>query len=303
MLSSEDLIFFRTVASQKTLAAAARALNVSPPSVTQRLRSLEHKIGVTLILRPSRQVSLTDEGSLLLSRADKILSELASLQAALDDRRQLIRGKLRVLAPLGFGNDYIAPLLAEYAHENEQLEVELTLSDDPSWASLHNWDVVIYIGELRDSSMHCIRLASNRRFICASPDYLEKRGTPRTPGELRHHDCIALRENSEDVTLWRFLDESGENPVRIHPKMSCNEGRVVKEWALSGRGIIMRSEWDVLPSVNNGSLVRLLTGYRLPDADIVALTAMALSERNPRTQIFIELLQSRLMARPWDKKC
>lgn len=302
MISSDDLYFFRTIASHATLAAAARAMNVTPPSVTQRLKGLEQKLGVSLILRPSRQVSLTDEGSLLLSRAEKILAELAGLQSAMDDRRQTVRGKLRVLAPLGFGNDYIAPLLGDYAAQHENLEVELTLSDDPHWATLHKWDLVIFIGELRDSSMHCIRLAANRRFICASPGYLSRRGTPTAPEQLANHDCIALRENSEDVTLWRFSGHEGDCPQRIAPRLSSNEGRVVKEWALTGRGIIMRSEWDVLPQINAGSLVRLLPEYQLPDADIVALTCSAPQERSPRTQKFIDLLREKLSFRPWERE-
>lgn len=277
-------------------------MNVTPPSVTQRLKGLEQKLGVSLILRPSRQVSLTDEGSLLLSRAEKILAELAGLQSAMDDRRQTVRGKLRVLAPLGFGNDYIAPLLGDYAAQHENLEVELTLSDDPHWATLHKWDLVIFIGELRDSSMHCIRLAANRRFICASPDYLSRRGTPAAPEQLANHDCIALRENSEDVTLWRFSGQEGDCPQRIAPRLSSNEGRVVKEWALAGRGIIMRSEWDVLPQINAGSLVRLLPEYQLPDADIVALTGSAPQERSSRTQKFIDLLREKLSPRPWERE-
>ncbi|EPF17605.1 D-malate degradation protein R [Cedecea davisae] len=302
MISSDDLYFFRTISAHATLAAAARAMNVTPPSVTQRLKGLEQKLGVSLILRPSRQVSLTDEGSLLLSRAEKILAELAGLQSAMDDRRQTVRGKLRVLAPLGFGNDYIAPLLGDYAAQHENLEVELTLSDDPHWATLHKWDLVIFIGELRDSSMHCIRLAANRRFICASPGYLSRRGTPAAPEQLANHDCIALRENSEDVTLWRFSGQEGDCPQRIAPRLSSNEGRVVKEWALAGRGIIMRSEWDVLPQINAGSLVRLLPEYQLPDADIVALTGSAPQERSPRTQKFIDLLREKLSSRPWERE-
>ncbi|WP_395488951.1 LysR substrate-binding domain-containing protein [Cedecea davisae] len=302
MISSDDLYFFRTISAHATLAAAARAMNVTPPSVTQRLKGLEQKLGVSLILRPSRQVSLTDEGSLLLSRAEKILAELTGLQSAMDDRRQTVRGKLRVLAPLGFGNDYIAPLLGDYAAQHENLEVELTLSDDPHWATLHKWDLVIFIGELRDSSMHCIRLAANRRFICASPGYLSRRGTPAAPEQLANHDCIALRENSEDVTLWRFSGQEGDCPQRIAPRLSSNEGRVVKEWALAGRGIIMRSEWDVLPQINAGSLVRLLPEYQLPDADIVALTGSAPQERSPRTQKFIDLLREKLSSRPWERE-
>lgn len=302
MINSDDLRFFHVIAHHKTLAAAARSLDISPPSVTQRLQAIETRLGVKLIQRPSRNVSLTDEGWLVLSRAERVMSELNELQAVIDDRRQQVTGKLRVLAPLGFGNDYVAPLLGRYAAAHPNLEAELTLSDAPSWSSLHQWDVVIYIGELRDSSMRCIRLAKNRRFICASPGYIEQHGMPEVPDDLQRHSCIALRENSEDVTLWRFRRGTHVHPVRIRPRLASNEGRVVKEWALAGWGIIMRSEWDVTPQINEGTLIRVLPDYHLPDADIVALTGETVESRSPRTEKFISVLCDALSSRPWEDR-
>lgn len=302
MISSDDLRFFHVIARHKTLAAAARALDISPPSVTQRLQAIEARLGVKLIQRPSRYVSLTDEGWLVLSRAERVMAELDDLQAVIDNRRQQVTGKLRVLSPLGFGNDYVAPLLGHYAATHPHLEAELTLSDAPCWTSMHQWDVVIYIGELRASSMSCSRLARNRRLICAAPDYLEKYGIPKVPADLLRHSCIALRENSEDVTLWRFRRGVHDFPVRIRPRLASNEGRVVKAWALAGLGIIMRSEWDVTPQLNNGSLIRILPDYHLPDADIVALTGEMPASRSPRTENFICMLREALSAHPWENR-
>lgn len=174
MINSDDLRFFHAIATHKTLAAAARALNISSSSVTQRLQGIESRLGVKLIQRPSRVVSLTDEGSLVLARARRVIAELSELQSIIDNRLQQVTGKLRVLAPLGFGNEYVAPVLAQYALQHPGLEVELTLSDVPEWSSMHRWDVIVYIGELRDSSLRCIKLAANRRLVCASPEYLAK---------------------------------------------------------------------------------------------------------------------------------
>lgn len=300
MLNSDDLRFFYVIAGHSTLAAAARALDITPPSVTQRLQALERRLGVKLINRPSRSISLTDEGALIYSRADRILNELSELQSLIDDRRQVVSGKIRVLAPLGFGNDYVAPLLASYASTHPHMEVELTLSDAPRWASFHQWDLVIYIGELKDSSMNCIRLASNKRFLCAAETYLSRRGMPVIPSDLHQHECIALRENSEDVTLWRLSYQGKDCSVRIHPRLASNEGRVVKDWALAGHGIIMRSEWDIQPLISTGKLVKVLPGYDLPDADIVALTGNDFRSRSPRTQMFIDMLKEALSSRPWE---
>lgn len=300
MLNSDDLRFFYTIATHPTLAAAARYLGVTPPSVTQRLQGIEQRLGVRLIQRPSRFITLTDEGCLVKTRAERIIEELAELQEIIRNRRHEVSGKLSVLAPLGFGTDYVAPLLGEYSARYPHLEVELTLSDDPSWSSFHQWDVVIYIGELRDSSMHCTPLVTNRRYVCASPAYLEQKGIPDSPSALRLHDCIALRENSEDVTLWRFNRGNEEYPIRIHPRLASNEGRVVTDWALAGRGIIVRSEWDVMPHLNRGKLVRVLQEFNLPDAPVVALTGSDAAGRSPRTHQFIRFLKEFLSSRPWD---
>ncbi|MDC0693081.1 LysR family transcriptional regulator [Klebsiella pasteurii] len=299
MINSDDLRFFHAIATHKTLASTARALDISPSSVTQRLQGIEARLGVKLIQRPSRIVSLTDEGSLVLTRAEKVIAELNELQQIIDNRQQQVTGKLRVLAPLGFGNEYVAPLLAKYAQMHPHIEAELTLSDVPNWSSKHLWDVIVYIGELRDSSLHRIKLASNKRVVCASPAYLSIQGEPETPEALKHHTCIALRENDEDVTLWRFSREDVETPVRIHPRMSSNDGNVVKKWALAGCGIIMRSEWDVTPQINAGTLVRILADYQLPDASIVALSAENAGNRPPRAENFIQLLKTSLALRPW----
>lgn len=299
MINSDELRFFHTIATHKTLASAARTLDISPSSITQRLQGIESRLGVKLIQRPSRIVSLTDEGSLVLARAERVMAELNELQLIIDNRLQQVTGKLRVLAPLGFGNEYVAPILAQYAQKHPNIEAELTLSDVPNWSSRHMWDVIIYIGELRDSSLHCIKLAANQRFVCASPEYLATQGEPDSPEELKQHTCIALRENDEDVTLWRFSRKGAETPVRIHPRLASNDGNVIKKWALSGCGIIMRSEWDVAPQLNAGTLVRVLTDYQLPNADIVALSAEDAINRSPRAENFIQLLKHSLASRPW----
>ncbi|GIU26140.1 LysR substrate-binding domain-containing protein [Shewanella sp. MBTL60-007] len=301
MITTEDLRFITTIASHRTLADAARALNITPPSVTLRLQHIEKKLSIKLIQRPSRVVSLTEEGQLLLDKGLPILRGLDELQEQLDELKEHVCGKLRVLAPLGFGNDYIAPLLGEYKIQHPQLDIELELSDNPNWSSHHKWDVIIYIGALNDSSLKMITLAKNQRFVCAAPKYLEQMGTPKAPQDLLKHRCIALRENNEDVTLWPFtkLSDNKLEMIRITPTLASNEGRVIKDWATAGLGIIMRSEWDVQPQINSGELVRLLPEYTLPNANIVALLSSPEKERSARISGFIQLLKQRLNPLPW----
>lgn len=301
MITTEDLKFVSTIASHRTLAEAARALNITPPSVTLRLQNIEKKLSMKLIQRPSRIVSFTEEGQLLLDKGLPILQGLEELQEQIDERKEQVSGKLRVLAPIGFGNDYVAPLLGEYKTRHPNLDIELELSDNPNWSAHHRWDVIIYIGALNDSSLKMLTLAKNQRYICASKKYVQKMGYPETPQELQNHRCIALKENNEDVTLWEFKNITNEKHevIRINPTLASNEGRVVKEWAMADLGIIMRSEWDVQPQLDSGELVRLLPNYSLPSADIVALLSSPEKERSARISGFIALLKERLTPPPW----
>lgn len=301
MITTEDLRFIATIANHRTLADAARALNITPPSVTLRLQHIERKLSIKLIQRPSRIVSLTEEGQLILDKGLTILQGLDELQEQLDENKDEVCGKLKVLAPLGFGNDYVAPLLGKYKIMHPRLDIELDLSDNPIWSTHHKWDIIIYIGDLNDSSLKMITLATNQRFICASPKYIQEIGYPDTPQDLVKHRCITLRENNEDTNLWQFTNVTTgkEEVIRINPTLVCNEGRVIKDWAMADLGIIMRSEWDVQPQINRGQLVRLLPDYSLPNANIVALLSSQEKERSARVSGFITLLKEHLTPVPW----
>ena len=301
MITTEDLRFITTIANHRTLADASRALNITPPSVTLRLQHIERKLSIKLIQRPSRVVSLTEEGQLILDKGLTILQGLDELQEQLDENRDEVCGKLKVLAPLGFGNDYVAPLLGKYKVMHPRLDIELDLSDNPIWSTHHKWDIIIYIGDLNDSSLKMITLATNQRFICASPKYIQEMGYPDTPQDLVKHRCITLRENNEDTNLWQFTNVTTgkEEVIRINPTLVCNEGRVIKDWAMADLGVIMRSEWDIQPQINRGQLVRLLPDYSLPNANIMALLSSQEKERSARVSGFISLLKEHLTPVPW----
>ncbi|WP_268989720.1 LysR family transcriptional regulator [Vibrio nigripulchritudo] len=244
MLTSQDLEFFDTIANSQSLAAAARTLNVTPPSISQRLQALEKKLNVKLVERSVRSTTLTEEGEKLAKRGRKLLVDIESLQNEILADKQVIEGELRVLSPLGFGIDYIAPLVTEFQERYPNIDIDLTLSDIPRWTDRQHPDVMVYIGELKNSSLKCIHLAENRRLLLASPHYLRNSAPLLCPQDLHKHQCIALRENDEDVTMWKFEAADNQPPtgVRIHPKLSSNVGQVIKDWAIDGRGIIQRSE-------------------------------------------------------------
>jgi DNA-binding transcriptional LysR family regulator len=302
MLSTDDIRFFTAIAAAPSLAAAARALDVTPPAVSLRLRSLEQRLGVQLISRSARRLTLTDEGELLLQRGRALLDDAAELTDELLARRGAIAGHLRILAPLGFGRRHIAPVAASFRASHPQVSVELMLSDRLGRAAADSCDIMIHIGALKDSTLRVLRLAPNQRYLCASPAYLSRYGSPAHPQDLHHHACIALRENEEDVTLWRFARERTKRApdiIRIEPALASNDGDVVKAWALAGCGLIVRSEWDVAEDLKAGRLVRLLPDYLLPSADVVALLGPDRGGRARRTQAFLDWLHASLTPPPW----
>lgn len=300
MITSQDLQFFAVVAASPSLAAAARALDVTPPAVTQRLRQLEERLKVRLAERSGRGLQLTAEGVLLAERGARVLGEMTAILESIADRRQAVLGHLRVAAPFGFGRAYVAPAMAALKAEHPELELTLTLFEDPAGSlSAGSCDVLVQVGPLADSSLTLRRLAPNRRLLCAAPSYLARRGLPERPEDLPDHDCAVIREDRADVTLWSFTDAGGRRAtVRIRPVLNSNDGGVVRQWGLAGLGIILRSEWDVAGDLRAGRLVPLLPGWRLPDADVVALLGSR-TERVARTERFLEVMVEMLRPVPW----
>jgi DNA-binding transcriptional LysR family regulator len=300
MISTDDLRLFVTLGASRSLAAAARALNVTPPAVTQRLRLMEERLGLRLVDRSGRRMVLTDEGDRLVSGGQRILDEIAELVDTLTTRRTVVSGYLRVVAPLGFGRRYVAPAAAWFRTMYPEVSLSLALFDRPAQLADDAWDLMLYVGKLRNSSLSAQCLALNERFLCAAPEYFARAGTPSQPKDLLRHNCIALRENDEDVTMWRFTPVRPGKPVaiRVQPILSSNDGEVTRAWALAGAGVIMRSEWDVADDLRAGRLIRALSTWKLPPANIFALLG-ARHGRAARTARFLELLHTMLTPAPW----
>lgn len=299
MLSSDDLIFFNVISTSESLADASRKLNVTPPAITQRLRALEERVGVRLIDRTSRGLSLTDEGELVAAEGVAIVDAIEQLAERLGRRTTRVRGRLRIAAPYGFGREYVAPVVQEFARQHPEATVALELSDHPNILSSDSWDVVIHIGAVNAVGRLVTTLARNRRIVCAAPSYLGNNPAIADPEDLLAHHCLALRENNEDVTLWRFSHpERGVATVRIKPAMSTNDGTIMRNWALAGLGVIVRSEWDIADDLAAGRLVRILPDWECPAADVVALLS-ARHGRSRRTTVFLEMMRDSLHPSPW----
>jgi DNA-binding transcriptional LysR family regulator len=271
MLTLDDIRFFQTLVNAGSMVAAARQLDVTPPAITQRLQQIEARYGIRLVDRSTRSMRLTDEGELLYEKGALICAESDALLDLLAARSGVVTGHLRVSAPSRFGRHHIAPLVAEFHTLYPSLKVSLQLTDSPMLQDAGASDVIFQIGELHDSSLVRYPLAPNNRLLCASPAYLRRKGLPAAPEDLIAHECISLRHNNEDVTLWKFMRGAEARNVRIDPVLAANDGDVVCQWALQDKGIISRSEWDVAEALKAGRLVHLLPEWELAPANIAAL--------------------------------
>lgn len=271
MLLLDDVRFFQVLVNAGSMVAAARELNISPPAITQRLQQIEAKYGIRLLDRSTRRMQLTDEGELMYEKGAAICADADALLDLLAARSGAVTGHLRVSAPFGFSRRYLAPLVADFHSRHPALKVSLSVADHPSLQDAGTADVMFHIGELHDSSLVRYTIAPNKRLLCAAPKYLHRKGVPAAPEDLARHDCITLRENNEDVSLWKFARGKASRHVRIEPALVSNDGDIVCQWALLGKGIIVRSEWDVADALKSGQLVHLLPDWELAPADVVAL--------------------------------
>jgi DNA-binding transcriptional LysR family regulator len=302
MVSLDDLRFIDALGRTGSLSAAARLLNVTPPALSMRLKRLEEDLEVRLVVRSPRRTRLTSEGESLAAEARSIVGRVEELPRVLNIARSRLGGPLRIVAPFGFGRAHIAPLVAEFTQAHPSLRPELHLSDTP-WKASDGADVVIHIGELRDSSWVAHLLARNERWICASPKYLAKHGTPDHPRQLIEHACLTIQENEEDVTLWHYRRRSREpktrrfESVRITPILRSNDGEVVRNWAVTGLGCVLRSEWDVLALIRRGNLVRILEAFEFQPAHITALVPEK-RDGSARVEQFVRYLKSHFSRKP-----
>lgn len=289
---ASELEFFILIARHGNLSAAARAMDLTPPAATKRLAQLEAKLGVRLINRTTRSVSLTKEGETYLSHATRILEQLREMEDAVSSSKTDLRGLLRVNATLGFGRTTIAPLVSEFAKLHPHVELQLELTDKPMDLVDGGFDMAIRFGALPDQRLNARCLMTNRRFLCASPLYLEQYGTPATLADLAQHRCIIHRQNDEAYGIWRFTRDQQNEVMKVQGTLASNDGDVVLGWALEGHGILIRSEWDLAKYLESGRLKVILPEFNLPSADLFVYYA---NRRNQtaRARAFIDFLLER----------
>ncbi|MCG7325854.1 LysR family transcriptional regulator [Achromobacter sp. ACRQX] len=291
-----DLAFFSLVVKHGNLSATARELGLTPPAISTRLAKLEQRLGVRLLNRTTRRVSVTQEGELYLAEGARILADLQALERSVSSARAQPQGLLRLNATFGFGRAHIVPAVSDFCRQFPDVEVQMRLTDRPLNLIEEGFDVAVRFGDLPDARLTARRIASNRRLLCASPRYLEIHGEPRAPGDLQRHRCIVVRENDVAYGTWRLESGARAETVKVRGPVSSNDGQSALEWALDGHGIVMRSEWETAAHLRAGRLQEVLTDWRTPPADIHALYPERLN-LPAKTLAFVDFLSRRFARR------
>ena len=296
----QEITIFARVVTTGSLSAAARDLGLSPALVSRRLAGLEARLGVRLINRTTRSLHMTDEGAAYYETCTRLLADIEEADAAVSAGRAEPRGILRVALPASFGNQHVAPLVPRFAARYPDVQIALSLSDRTVNVVEEGFDLAVRIADLADSSLAARKLAPNRRVVCASPAYLQRHGAPRTPDDLAQHNCLTTTDFAMN---WDYRDPDGKpGSARVTGRYACDNWEVLREWALAGLGVALKSTWDVRRHLEDGSLVSLLPGYTF--ATDVAIYAVYPHRRHlpAKTRAFIEFLAESFGPEPyWDR--
>jgi len=267
---------FVSVATRGSLTAAARAEGVAPAIMGRRLDALEEHLGVRLLVRTTRRLTLTHEGSAFLEDCQRLLTDAANAEASVSAGGVRATGHLRITAPAGFGRRKVAPLVPTFHALHPEVTISLNLSDRVIDLAAEGYDCGVRVGDLTDSSLVSVRLADNRRLCVATPEYLARRGTPLHPSELTQHECLTLSSDASQTRGWAFSirqDNGSVEVVHVKPggPLDCSDGQVLHDWCLAGHGMAWRSTWEVQAEVTAGRLVAVLEDYAAPPNGIFLL--------------------------------
>lgn len=287
----KQLESFIAAATMGSLSAAARVEGVAPAMMGRRISALEARLGIKLLVRSTRRLSLTAEGEALLEEAQRILRDLTEVEARISQGSAQPSGHLRISAPAGFGRRHVAPLLPRFLAAYPHVSITLDLSDRLVDLIEERYDCAIRIGDLDDSQIIGMRLADNRRVIVASPAYLAQFGRPNSPEDLAVHNCLSFGTQGNQSKGWLLKQDEQLRAVRVKGNLSCSDGSVLHDWTLAGCGLAWRSLWEVREDLETGRLVTVLDDYAAPPNGIFAM----LTERKHlplRVRTFLDLLKT-----------
>jgi DNA-binding transcriptional LysR family regulator len=262
---------FVAVAAKGSLTATARAEGVAPAVIGRRIDALEERLGVKLLVRTTRRITLTHEGSAFLEDCQRLLADLAAAEASVSAGGVKASGHLRVTAPAGFGRRHVAPLVPRFLAAHPEVGVSLNLSDRVVDIVNEGFDCAVRVGDLVDSTLISVRLADNRRLVVASPGYLARAGVPQHPSDLARHECLTLSSDASQTRGWAFRIDGELAHLRPRGKLDCSDGQVLHDWCLAGLGLAWRSTWEVESDLQAGRLRSVLDDFAAPPNGIFAV--------------------------------
>ena len=262
---------FASVAARGSLTAAAAAEGVAPAVIGRRIDALERRLGVKLLLRTTRRIALTHEGSAFLEDCQRLLADWANAEASVSAGGVKASGHLRITSPAGFGRRHVAPLVPRFLALHPEVSLSLNLSDRVVDITAEGFDCAVRVGDLPDSSLVSVRLADNRRMCVATPGYLKRAGTPMHPGELARHECLALSSDASQTRGWAFEVDGAVIHLRPRGRLDCTDGQVLHAWCSAGLGIAWRSAWEVEQELSDGRLASVLDAFAAPPNGVYAV--------------------------------
>jgi DNA-binding transcriptional LysR family regulator len=266
----DGIVAFARVVDSGSFSAAARRLNISKSAISAHVQRLEERLGIRLLNRTTRRLSLTEAGAAYYRHCARILVEAEAAEQAASALQREPRGTLRISAPDSFGWMHVAPAVPAFLKRYPELAIDIKLS--PAYVNLvdEGLDLAIRIGILEDSALVVRKLALSRRVLCAAPAYLKERGTPRQPDDLASHNCLC----SDLLTWgdeWRLVGKGGEARVTVGGSFRSNNAEMLRAAALDGIGIAALPTWVVAEQLRGGMLRRVLTAWEAPVSTIYAV--------------------------------
>jgi LysR family transcriptional activator of dmlA len=288
--SNDDLRVFTVVARKSSFAAAAEELGVSPAYVSKRLRILEQDLATKLLHRTTRRVAVTEQGERVYQWAQRVLDDIDQLLQEVSLTRQTPRGQLRICSSFGFGRRQVAPAISQLVERYPELAVRFEVFDRLVDVASEGFDLDVRVGDEIAPHLIARRLATNHRVLCAAPAYLARRGTPRSLADLANHDCLVIKERDHPFGVWKLQAGGVEATVKVTGPLSTNNGEIGVQWAVDGRGIVLRSLWDVGPLLQSGALQQVLPTHQQP-ANVWAVYPSRLAS-SAKVRVCVEHLEA-----------
>lgn len=290
---------FLAVVKHESFSAAARSVGMTGPALSKQVQNLEEQLGVRLLHRTTRQVTLTDEGAIYAERARKALEDLSEAEALIQEHRATPRGILRVSAPTSFGRDYLTEPIASFAARYPEVQLHVDFDDRHVDLIGDGYDVAVRIGALEDSSHIARKLAPCPVPLCASPAAINRYGRPKNPRGLRHWPAIVYSKHGNQL-LWQYSNVQGERgSVTLSPSMHANNAELMRQACLEGIGVALLPAFAVSDDIKEGKLEVLLPDYKTePDLHVAAIFPQN-RHLSTKTRLFIDMLSDYVKTLRW----